>query len=1042
MSLLPPKPPADSVAPTAEHAAVVFDALPNWPADSACLAIAGLPARIGYANAAALALFGVKDIAAFDTRLLTGAGPSARRLRHLAATLPIGDAPRLERMLFFVGRRRISVNLRCARVAGSAGAPCLLVSTPAPGDASAESAGPAAAQDAARQDESVPTAPQEPQPKTRFLWALDEEERFGDAHPALIAAVGTNAPRPGETAAVLLRRTGLEPSDKFADILAKRETFSDFTVHWPLAGVDRQRRITLSAAPLFDRSRCFAGYRGFGVLGEEFAAPNPRGVGLAPAQEDEALGEKEATSPEAGHDGHPVEASASIEAAGLAQDNFAPSPGSEVVTSTIAPPAEPVARAQDDIARFEDGPVATGRAGETGAQVESPTEDSSPPGADRADEAHPETAADDHPEGLPAAEVQGEAEAQSGARPTDDVVSHVAGVHSAASERSAEIYVLRQASAAATPAKVVPIRPGALDALSPRDPPQATPGESVELSKNEREAFREIARALVGRPHASNDDRAAESDAVNPVADARDMLDLVFAAPFGPTVARESELTAPGGADDESVERNARAILDRLPIGALVARDARALYVNQTLLDLLGYRDFAHFQAADGLAAMFRDRDPQSIAPETGALPIVRADGQSLAVDGHAQAIVWDGAPATLFAFRRSPEAELRTTPRALEREAPIRNPANDLQTMLDYAIDGAVMLDSTGRILSLNQPAERLFGYDEKEIAGESALMLLAPQSHPEATAKLESLSRAGKPDLPGRPLQVVGRDRSGGPLALALTLARIGPTDAPRYCALFRDLSREREAERRLTAARDAAQAASAAKTDFLAQVSHEIRTPLHAILGFAEVMMEERFGPIGNERYKDYLKDIHASGKHVKSLADDLLDLSKIEAGKLELDFAPVDANNLIRECVSLMQPQAARERIIMRVSLYERLPRVMVDERSLKQIMLNLMSNAVKFNEPGGQVIISTAVDASGQAMIRVRDTGVGMSENEVGLALEPFSQVGKASRKGGAGLGLPLTKALVEANKAELSIKSRREQGTLIEIAFPNVQAAQ
>ena len=236
-----------------------------------------------------------------------------------------------------------------------------------------------------------------------------------------------------------------------------------------------------------------------------------------------------------------------------------------------------------------------------------------------------------------------------------------------------------------------------------------------------------------------------------------------------------------------------------------------------------------------------------------------------------------------------------------------------------------------------------------------------------------------------------------------MALTLARIGPSEAPQFCALVRDLSRERDAERRLIAAREAAEAASAAKTDFLAQVSHEIRTPLHAILGFSEVMLEERFGPVGNERYKDYIKDIHASGSHVMSLADDLLDLSKIEAGKLELAFASVDANSVIRECVSLMQPQAARERVIMRVSLHDRLPRVMVDERSLKQIMLNLMSNAVKFNEPGGQVIVSTAVDAAGQAVIRVRDTGVGMNENEVGLALTPFSQVGKG---GGEGRGRP------------------------------------
>jgi len=222
----------------------------------------------------------------------------------------------------------------------------------------------------------------------------------------------------------------------------------------------------------------------------------------------------------------------------------------------------------------------------------------------------------------------------------------------------------------------------------------------------------------------------------------------------------------------------------------------------------------------------------------------------------------------------------------------------------------------------------------------------------------------------------------------------------------------------------------------------VSHEIRTPLNAILGFAEVMMEERFGPIGNERYKDYLKDIQASGRHVMSLADDLLDLSKIETGKLELAFAPVDANRVIRECVSLMQPQAARERIIMRVSLFDPLPPVIADERSLKQIMLNLMSNAVKFNEPGGQVIVSTAVGAAGQVVIRVRDTGFGMNEREVGVALEPFGRVMKPGSKAGAGLGLPLTKALVEANKAEFSIQSRREHGTLIEIAFPVVRAAQ
>ena len=218
----------------------------------------------------------------------------------------------------------------------------------------------------------------------------------------------------------------------------------------------------------------------------------------------------------------------------------------------------------------------------------------------------------------------------------------------------------------------------------------------MELSRSERDAFREIARALVGRPPGSRDDRTGETDAANPVASARDLLDLAFGPPIEPAAAKEGELAAPGGAEAEEVRRNAGAVLDRLPIGVLVARDARALYVNRTLLDLVGYRDFAHFQASEGLTAMFSGRDPQAMTIEdTGAVPIVRADGQALSVDGHAQAIGWDGAPATLIALRRTREAELQARLRTVEQEASMRNgAASDLQAMLDRATDGAVTLD------------------------------------------------------------------------------------------------------------------------------------------------------------------------------------------------------------------------------------------------------------------------------------------------------------------------------------------------------------
>jgi signal transduction histidine kinase len=272
--------------------------------------------------------------------------------------------------------------------------------------------------------------------------------------------------------------------------------------------------------------------------------------------------------------------------------------------------------------------------------------------------------------------------------------------------------------------------------------------------------------------------------------------------------------------------------------------------------------------------------------------------------------------------------------------------------------------------------------------------------------------------------------------------------PSDAPisaeqetlraELLAARTEIAERKEAETELIDARRQAEKASAAKSDFLAKISHEIRNPLNAIIGFSEVMMQERFGPVGNERYRQYLKDIHASGQLLISLINDLLDLSKIEAGKLELEFAAVALNELTQESVALMQPQANRERIIIRTALSPKLPPVIADARSLRQIVLNLTSNAIKFTGAGGQVIVSTALTDLGEVMLRVRDTGVGMSEQEIAVALEPFRQLATSTRfgSGGTGLGLPLSKALAEANRAGFRIVSTPNAGTLVEITFP------
>jgi signal transduction histidine kinase len=237
---------------------------------------------------------------------------------------------------------------------------------------------------------------------------------------------------------------------------------------------------------------------------------------------------------------------------------------------------------------------------------------------------------------------------------------------------------------------------------------------------------------------------------------------------------------------------------------------------------------------------------------------------------------------------------------------------------------------------------------------------------------------------------------------------------------------------------AAKRAAEAASTQKSEFLARVSHEIRTPLNAIIGFAEVMIEERFGPVENERYREYLRDVRTSGEHVVSLVNDLLDISKIEAGKLDLDFTAVPLNELVRESINLMQPQANRARVVLRSSLSQEVPAIVADHRTMRQIVLNLLSNSVKFTGPGGQVIASTRLAETGEALLRIRDTGEGMSEEELARALEPFRQLSTAtlSDSKGTGLGLPLTKALVESNRARLSIRSARGEGTVVTVTFP------
>ncbi|WP_262296091.1 ATP-binding protein [Microvirga sesbaniae] len=554
----------------------------------------------------------------------------------------------------------------------------------------------------------------------------------------------------------------------------------------------------------------------------------------------------------------------------------------------------------------------------------------------------------------------------------------------------------------------------ALSSPKPSDPEPLEPSRPAEktaqtsgLSTAERNAFREIARALGAR--------------LEPNAPTRD-----DGAPEGPGEAPDPGLSSlePPIASDKGDR-----VLDRLPIGVLVHRGETVLFANRFLLDLTGYGDVEQIRSDGGLVHLFRGSPALGGAGDgESALALTTRAGETMAVAVRSASAEWGGEAADLMVVRPAAGGD---APASAQDSR-----VHELEAILDTATDGVIVLNETGRILSLNRSAEALFGYDEQAVAGDAITVLLAPESHMVALDYLETLRTPGVRSLLNDGREVLGRERQGGSIPLFMTMGRLGDGPDRRFCAVLRDITVFKRAEGELIGAKHAAEEASAQKSDLLAKISHEIRTPLNAILGFAEVMLEERFGTIGNERYKEYLKDVHASGSHVISLVNDLLDLAKIEAGRLELSFTGVSLNELVSSCVTLLQPQAARDRIVMRMSFAPKLPPVVADERSMRQIVLNLVSNAIKFTDAGGQVIVSTAIMDQGEVAFRVRDTGIGMTPEEVEAALEPFRQLATSRKRGGTGLGLPLTKALVEANRGALQIASKPSEGTLVEVIFP------
>lgn len=482
-------------------------------------------------------------------------------------------------------------------------------------------------------------------------------------------------------------------------------------------------------------------------------------------------------------------------------------------------------------------------------------------------------------------------------------------------------------------------------------------------------------------------------------------------------------------------------ILDGAMLGVVIHRGKVPLFMNSAMMKMLRIRpdssslrrpvmDWLAPEDRSRMQETFRAQMSGALAPEDEHIRLIRDDGGEIWIVCRQKVIVLEGGPAILATCHDA-------TPHKLAELAQARSEA--LFKRVFQATPDMVALAwlDTGVFLDVNENLATALGMSRREVMGQS-IFDLGIWDDPHMAMRVRAIIRR---QGSVRQMEATARraDRKVFPISFSAETLTVDAREV--VLVICRDISEEKAREEELMASRDTAETANRTKSEFLANISHELRTPLNAVIGFSEVIRDEMLGPHAEPRYRDYANDIHRSGAHLLEIINDILDLSKVEAGRLDICPEPFDVPDIASQAVRILCDRAKKAGVELKENYLPETFQLEMDRRLFKQILINLLSNAIKFTPSGGHVSITVArMSGADGCSIRIADTGIGMSQSEIREAMKPFRQVDSSftKRHDGTGLGLPLVSAFIDVHGGELVIDSTPGAGTTVTVTLPEL----